>query len=75
MYFGYSLPEFAVFTVAALIVIWALWRIFSSGRLSSNFVFWFIIFATIFSLWAWRSGTAVYYYEKIKTEIATPDFE
>ena len=75
MYFGYTPPELAVFAVAAAIIIWALWRILFSGRHSSNFFFWFLIFATIFSLWAWRSGNAVELYQKIKYEIATPDFE
>ena len=74
MYFGYTLPELAAFTVAAIIIIWALWRIFSSSKHASNFAFWLIIAATIFALWAWRSGTAVYYYDKIKTELITPDF-
>ncbi len=74
MYFGYTIQEIAVFGVAGLIMIWSAWRIFNSGRLVSNFRFYFLIAATVFTLWAWRSGNAVELYQYLKTEIFTPDF-
>jgi len=74
MYFGYGLHELAIFLGAALIIIWAFWRIFTGSRHSSKFFFWLVIFATLFGLWAWRSGKAVYLYQKIKSEMTTPGF-
>jgi hypothetical protein len=74
MYFGYTIQELAAFAVLGLIMIWSLWRIFNSGRLVSRFRFYFVLAAAIFTLWAWRSGSAVELYQYLKTELFTPDF-
>jgi hypothetical protein len=75
MYYGYTVPELAIFISAAAVIIWAFWRIFTGDKHASKFFFWFLIFATVFSLWAWRTGNAVELYQKIKTAIGTPGFD
>ena len=75
MYFGYTLSELAVFLAAAVVLIWAFWRILTKSRHSSSFFFWFVIVVTVLCLWGWRSGYAVYTYNKIKTVMFKPAFE
>ena len=72
MYFGYTIPELTIFTAATAIIIWSFWKILSKKRHSSSFFYWFLIGVTLFSLWAWRSGNAMYFYQKMKALTTKP---
>jgi hypothetical protein len=72
MYFGYTISELIIFCLAGIIALWSLLNIFTSEKHASKFPYWFLLAATGFSLWMWRSGSGVAFYHGVKSFIGTP---
>ena len=72
MYFGLTIAELVVFGLAAIIIIWALIKIIVEEKHAGKFFYWFLIAATAFGLWLWRSGNGVLFFQWVKKVIGTP---
>ncbi len=73
LYFGYSIVELMIFGLAAVAILWSLFKIVTADRHDSKFLYYFTFVATCFALWAWRSGSAYETYQLIRQWIGTPD--
>ena len=73
LYYGYTIAELMIFGLAAVVILWSLFRIITADKHDSKFVYYFTFVATGFALWAWRSGTAYGFYQLIRQWIGTPD--
>jgi hypothetical protein len=72
MYFGYTISELIIFCIAGLVALWSLVNIITGEKHASKFLYWFILAATGFGLWMWRSGSGVAFYHGVKSFIGTP---
>ena len=72
MYYGYTIPELIVFGIAAIIVLWSLYKIISEEKHASKFLYWFLLIVTIVGIWLWRSGNLLAFYLWAKMVIGTP---
>jgi hypothetical protein len=73
MFFGYTISELMIFGLAGIVALWSIFNIIAGQRYSaSKFFYYFVLAATGFGLWAWRSGTGEAFYLTIKRIIGTP---
>ena len=55
-----------------IVILWGLYRIFTSGRHGSNFLNWAIVIAAGACLYLWQSGHGLEAYLYIKNNLMTP---
>ena len=72
MYYGYTIVELIVFGIAAIIVLWSLFKIIVEEKHASKFLYWFLLIVTIVGIWLWRSGNLLAFYLWAKLVIGTP---
>jgi hypothetical protein len=72
MFEDLTTEEYFALGFAIVVMLAGLYRIFTSGRHSSNFFNWLLVIFTGACVYLWRSGIALEAYTYIKTVLITP---
>jgi hypothetical protein len=73
LYYGYTIGELMLFGLTGVVLLWSFFRILTVDKHDSKFFYYFSFAATLFLLWAWRSGNGYEFYQLIRNWIGTPD--
>ena len=69
---GMPSEELFVFGFGCAVILWCIYRIFTSGKYGSSILYWLLAIISGVSLYLWRSGIGLEWYSYIKTALITP---
>ena len=72
MFEGLNVEDVFALGFGTVVILWGLYRIFTSGKHGSNFLNWLLVLLAGACLYLWQSGHGLDAYLYIKTSLLTP---